>query len=109
MKHGWWKISKPDHLTEVTDSLHQRGVREGELKRNLVKHLEAAVEASVSVSILRLLSTELKLNCISNFFSNLLCVHMSQAKSVLRLHRTDWPRLVRLGCQLAKSSKKTLA
>lgn len=48
MTRGWWKISKPEHLTEITDALHQRGIREGELKRNLVKHLEASLEASVS-------------------------------------------------------------
>lgn len=50
MKRGWWKISKSENLTEVVDALLQRGVREGELKRNLVKHLEACVEASSSVS-----------------------------------------------------------
>lgn len=48
MKRGWWKISKPENLTEITDALHQRGVREGELKRNLIKHLEAATEAAIS-------------------------------------------------------------
>lgn len=54
MMRGWWKISRPEHLTEITDALHQRGIREGELKRNLVKHLEASLEASVSVSFLHL-------------------------------------------------------
>lgn len=55
MMRGWWKISRPEHLTEITDALHQRGIREGELKRNLVKHLESSLEASVSVSFLCLL------------------------------------------------------
>lgn len=64
MKRGWWKISRSEHLTEVTDAMHQRGVREGELKRNLVKHLEAAVEASVNVSCISDRLKSFFLHCI---------------------------------------------
>lgn len=43
-RYGWWRISDTDQLKEVLDSLHVRGVRERELKRNFVNIMQCMYE-----------------------------------------------------------------
>lgn len=43
-RYGWWRITDTDQLKEVLDSLHVRGVRERELKRNFVNIMQCMYE-----------------------------------------------------------------
>lgn len=43
-RYGWWRISDTDQLKEVLDSLHVRGVRERELKRNFINIMQCMYE-----------------------------------------------------------------
>lgn len=43
-RYGWWRISDTDQLKEVLDSLHVRGVRERELKRNFLNIMQCMYE-----------------------------------------------------------------
>lgn len=43
-RYGWWRIADTDQLKEVLDSLHVRGVRERELKRNFVNIMQCMYE-----------------------------------------------------------------
>ncbi|KAI8441461.1 hypothetical protein MSG28_015060 [Choristoneura fumiferana] len=36
LRHGWWRITDPEQLKELMDTLHQRGVRERELHASLL-------------------------------------------------------------------------
>ncbi|XP_063391251.1 uncharacterized protein LOC134676799 [Cydia fagiglandana] len=38
LRHGWWRITDPDQLKELIDSLHPRGAREKELHASLVQN-----------------------------------------------------------------------
>uniref|UniRef100_W4VRC8 Putative toutatis n=1 Tax=Corethrella appendiculata TaxID=1370023 RepID=W4VRC8_9DIPT len=43
LRHGWWKISDIEHLNELIKSLNTRGVREKNLRQNLLQWLSESV------------------------------------------------------------------
>ncbi|CAH1966841.1 unnamed protein product [Acanthoscelides obtectus] len=44
MRYGWWRITDIALLSRVLDSLHVRGVRERELKRNIISLMQTMYE-----------------------------------------------------------------
>ncbi|VEN44392.1 unnamed protein product [Callosobruchus maculatus] len=44
MRYGWWRITDTALLRRVLDSLHVRGVRERELKRNIISLMQTMYE-----------------------------------------------------------------
>ncbi|XP_061381382.1 bromodomain adjacent to zinc finger domain protein 2B isoform X9 [Danaus plexippus] len=38
LRHGWWRISRPEQLQELLEALHPRGARERELQAALTQH-----------------------------------------------------------------------
>ncbi|XP_063835602.1 uncharacterized protein LOC135084795 [Ostrinia nubilalis] len=58
LRHGWWRITDPDQLKELMDSLHPRGVRERELHAAFVQHLPT-VNNKIYIDKGDILSTEL--------------------------------------------------
>lgn len=41
---GWWRIHDPDELKQVAECLHERGIREHAMARNLVKYTDYAAQ-----------------------------------------------------------------
>lgn len=46
LRHGWWRIDTLELLNEVIQSLHQRGVRERELRQNLLRAINESLDFS---------------------------------------------------------------
>lgn len=51
LRHGWWKINDFDELNNLIESLHLRGVREKELRVNLLSAFNDNVDLSASCDI----------------------------------------------------------
>lgn len=51
LRHGWWKINDFDELNNIIESLHLRGVREKELRVNLLSAFNDNVELASSCDI----------------------------------------------------------
>lgn len=51
LRHGWWKINNFDELNNIIESLHLRGVREKELRVNLLSAFNDNVDLSSSCDI----------------------------------------------------------
>ncbi|XP_059062491.1 bromodomain adjacent to zinc finger domain protein 2B-like [Achroia grisella] len=61
LRHGWWRITEPEQLKDLMDSLHPRGVRERELHAALVQHVPL-VNNKLYIEKGDILSTELSLS-----------------------------------------------
>lgn len=44
MRYGWWRINNLEELKSVLENLHVRGVRERELKKNIITIMQAMYE-----------------------------------------------------------------
>ncbi|XP_037903201.1 bromodomain adjacent to zinc finger domain protein 2B isoform X3 [Hermetia illucens] len=51
LRYGWWKIDALELVNDVIQSLHQRGVRERELRLNLLRSINDALDLSTSCPI----------------------------------------------------------
>lgn len=51
LRHGWWKINDFNELNNIIESLHLRGVREKELRVNLLSAFNDNVDLSASCDI----------------------------------------------------------
>lgn len=47
MRHGWWKISEIEDMNSVIKSLHTKGVREKNLRQNLLSALSESIDLTV--------------------------------------------------------------
>lgn len=47
MRHGWWKISEIEDMNSVIKSLHAKGVREKNLRQNLLSALSESIDLTV--------------------------------------------------------------
>lgn len=47
MRHGWWKISEIEDMNSVIKSLHTKGVREKNLRQNLLSALGESIDLTV--------------------------------------------------------------
>lgn len=47
MRHGWWKISEIEDMNSVIKSLHTKGVREKNLRQNLLLALSESIDLTV--------------------------------------------------------------
>lgn len=50
-RHGWWKINDIEELNELIKSLNPRGVRERNLRQNLLEYLQEGVNVSTPYPI----------------------------------------------------------
>ncbi|XP_018573491.1 bromodomain adjacent to zinc finger domain protein 2B isoform X3 [Anoplophora glabripennis] len=50
-RFGWWRITSIEHLKEVLENLHVRGVRERELKRNMISIMQTMYERQGKIYI----------------------------------------------------------
>lgn len=51
MRHGWWKISEIEDMNSVIKSLHAKGVREKNLRQNLLSALSESIDLTVPCSV----------------------------------------------------------
>lgn len=56
LRHGWWKINELDVVNEIIQSLHVKGVRERELRVNLLQALTESIDLSTPCPIANLRS-----------------------------------------------------
>lgn len=56
LRHGWWKINEVECLNEVVQCLHVRGVRERELRVNLLQTLTDSIDLSTPCHVANLRS-----------------------------------------------------
>ncbi|XP_073964782.1 bromodomain adjacent to zinc finger domain 2B toutatis isoform X3 [Choristoneura fumiferana] len=61
LRHGWWRITDPEQLKELMDTLHQRGVRERELHASLL-HNTPTVNNKLYIEKGDVASTELSIS-----------------------------------------------
>ena len=47
LRHGWWKISEIEDMNSVIKSLHTKGVREKNLRQNLLSALSESIDLTV--------------------------------------------------------------
>lgn len=47
MRHGWWKISEIEDMNSVIKSLHTKGVREKNLRQNLMSALSESIDLTI--------------------------------------------------------------
>lgn len=47
MRHGWWKISEIEDMNSVIKSLHTKGVREKNLRQNLLSALSESIDLTI--------------------------------------------------------------
>lgn len=56
LSHGWWKINDMDTLNELIQALHVKGVRERELRMNLLQALNENIDVSTPCPVANLRS-----------------------------------------------------
>lgn len=47
LRHGWWKISEIEDMNSVIKSLHAKGVREKNLRQNLLSALSESIDLTI--------------------------------------------------------------
>lgn len=47
LRHGWWKISEIEDMNSVIKSLHTKGVREKNLRQNLMSALSESIDLTI--------------------------------------------------------------
>jgi Williams-Beuren syndrome DDT (WSD), D-TOX E motif len=47
LRHGWWKISEIEDMNSVIKSLHTKGVREKNLRQNLLSALSESIDLTI--------------------------------------------------------------
>lgn len=47
LRHGWWKISEIEDMNSVIKSLHPKGVREKNLRQNLLSALSESIDLTI--------------------------------------------------------------
>lgn len=51
LRHGWWKISEIEDMNSVIKSLHTKGVREKNLRQNLLSALSESIDLTIPCSV----------------------------------------------------------
>lgn len=51
LRHGWWKISEIEEMNSVIKSLHTKGVREKNLRQNLLSALSESIDLTIPCSV----------------------------------------------------------
>lgn len=51
MRHGWWKISEIEDMNNIIKSLHAKGVREKNLRQNLLSALSESIDLTIPCTV----------------------------------------------------------